>query len=238
MAEPILHFNEVEFGWPDSEPLLSKFTGTLKQGQITALVGVSGCGKSTLLQLAAGLLAPMSGAVTNKSTTQAMVFQKASLLPWRTALENVCLPLELESRPNAREQAESALKQVGLLEAANKLPHNLSGGMQMRCAIARALVNKPDLLFLDEAFSALDALTRKEVHQLFLRLHAELHFTALLVTHDLEEAAFLADNVWVLKGPAASQCFDVPIEKARPRDPSWRHSPDFGAICTRLEEAL
>ena len=108
----------------------------------------------------------------------------------------------------------------------------------MRCAIARALVVKPDLLFLDEAFSALDALTRKEVQALFLRLHESLKFTALMVTHDIEEAIHLADRVWVLKGPMASGVREFQIDKARPRHKSWRHSSEFGDLCSQIEEAL
>ncbi|MEC7240050.1 MAG: ABC transporter ATP-binding protein [Myxococcota bacterium] len=238
MADPCLEFHDLSHGWVDSPPLFQNFNAELEAGQITALVGLSGCGKSTLLKLAAGLLLPQAGSIVGRYQRSAMVFQSPSLLPWRTATRNTALPLELRQHPDADTQAQQMLDKVGLQGAYDKLPHEMSGGMKMRCAIARALVVQPDLLFLDEAFSALDALTRRDVHALFLQLYSDLGFTALMVTHDIEEAVLLADRIWVLKGPEAATVESIQVKMDRPRAPSWRHSSDFGAVCASVESAL
>lgn len=238
MADPCLRIRELSHNWESQHSLFREFSADLQAGKITALVGLSGCGKSTLLKLAAGLLPTQAGSVEGNYTKSAMVFQSPSLLPWRSAAQNTALPLELRRESQAIERAQQMLDKVGLREAWDKLPHEMSGGMKMRCAIARALVVKPDLLFLDEAFSALDALTRRDVHALFLRLYKELGFTALMVTHDIEEAVLLADHIWVLKGPGASSVEDIHVPKERPRPASWRHSPEFGSICSSVEGAL
>lgn len=238
MADPCLRIQELTHSWTAQSALFRGFSASLKTGEITALVGLSGCGKSTLLKIAAGLLKPQKGTIEGHYSRSAMVFQSPSLLPWRSAVENAALPLELSRSPEARERAEQMLQKVGLHGAGDRLPHEMSGGMKMRCAIARALVVEPDLLFLDEAFSALDALTRRDVHALFLDLHQELQFTALMVTHDIEEAVSLADRVWVLKGPEASRVHEIQVSQQRPRPATWRHSPDFGSICMSVEAAL
>ena len=238
MAESCLRIQGLSHGWTDSQLLFRDFDAELEAGQITALVGLSGCGKSTLLKLAAGLLTPQSGSVEGQYKRSAMVFQSPSLLPWRTATRNAALPLELRRCTDANGRAQEMLNKVGLKDAYNKLPHEMSGGMKMRCAIARALVVEPDLLFLDEAFSALDALTRRDAHALFLQLYGDLGFTALMVTHDIEEAVLLADRIWVLKGPNASTVHEIAVEKPHPRAPDWRHSPEFGALCAAVEAAL
>ena len=238
MADSCLRILNLSHGWGQGASLFRGLNAELRTGEITALVGLSGCGKSTLLKIAAGLLKPQDGSIEGQYNRSAMVFQSPSLLPWRSALQNAVLPLELRRSPDANQRATQMLHKVGLQGAEARLPHEMSGGMKMRCAIARALVVDPDLLFLDEAFSALDALTRKEVHALFLQLHAEIRFTALMVTHDIEEAVLLANQIWVLKGPDASAMKIVPVEKARPRTAQWRHSPEFGSICASVEAAL
>jgi NitT/TauT family transport system ATP-binding protein len=238
MANPLLRIQSLGFSWPGQKPLFSDLNLSLEPGQITALVGASGCGKSTLLNLSAGLVEPHAGEVNQNSRRQAMVFQHPSLLPWRTCRENVALPLEIEGDPEASEKAQEALERVELGEHSDKLPHNLSGGMQMRTALARALVGAPDLLFLDEAFSALDAITRKAIYQQFLALHAELGFGALLVTHDIDEAILLSDQVHVLQGSPVQLSPAFPIKKARPRDLDWRHSAEMGALSREIEAAL
>jgi NitT/TauT family transport system ATP-binding protein len=238
MANPLLHIQSLGFSWPGQKPLFSNLNLSLAPGQITALVGSSGCGKSTLLNLSAGLLAPHHGEVRQQCQRQAMVFQHPSLLPWRSCRDNVALPLELEGDPEASEKAQAALERVGLSEHSDKLPHNLSGGMQMRTALARALVGSPDLLFLDEAFSALDAITRKAIYTEFLELHAQLGFGALLVTHDIDEAILLSDQVHVLQGCPAHLSPAFAIDKPRPRSLEWRHSAEMGALSREIEAAL
>jgi ABC-type nitrate/sulfonate/bicarbonate transport system ATPase subunit len=238
MADPLLKIRDLSFGWPQTAPLLQGLNLQLNPGEIVSLVGASGCGKSTLLNLVAGLLNPQNGQITRNYSRQAMVFQNASLLPWRSCRSNVALPLELEGTANAKEKAQAALEQLGLGEHADKLPHSLSGGMQMRTALARALVGEPEVLLLDEAFSALDAITRKSILKQFLALQHRIGFGVLLVTHDIDEAILLSDRVHVLKGAPARLGPATPIEQPRPRDLEWRHSPELGALSRQIEAEL
>ncbi|MCA9839885.1 MAG: ATP-binding cassette domain-containing protein [Trueperaceae bacterium] len=168
---------------------------TINKGEFIALIGPSGGGKSTLLRVISGLLKAHSGKVT-VSTKPAIVFQDYRLLPWRTVKENVNLPRELTGKG---EGAENVLKQVGMLEHADRYPHQLSGGMQARVAIARALAQDSDVLLLDEPFSALDAQVRERFNLEMKRLHEKTHKTIIFVTHSIREAVYLADRVVVLK---------------------------------------
>ena len=232
-----MQLSSVSFAWPDGPSIVSDLSLEIAPGSFTALVGASGCGKSTLLRLFAGLLTPDRGSVTAPAASRAFVFQSANLLPWLSVTDNVALPLKLQGIDAAtrRARAQKALARVGLSEAAAALPQALSGGMKMRVSLARALVNQPDLLLMDEPFSALDALTRKQMHQEFLALWQTLSATVLMVTHDLEEAVLLCDRVVVLAGRPLRIAVDAPISVPRPRR---RHDPDLvdqGAI---LEAAL
>ncbi len=230
----------VRFGWPGAPPLLDGLTLTAEAGSITALVGASGCGKSTVLRLIAGLLSPSAGTVSAPPGERAFVFQSPTLLPWRTVAENVALPLELQRAPASEigSRVAEALARVGLGEAAALLPRQLSGGMRMRASLARAMVTRPALLLLDEPWSALDPITRRRLQQEFLTLWAELRFTVLLVTHDIDEAVLLADRVLVLGGrPARVQrALDVPLP--RPRPPELLHDPALGRVAADVEAAL
>lgn len=238
MADPLLQIQDLSFGWPQTAPLLKGLSLELNPGEIVSLVGASGCGKSTLLNLAAGLLMPQNGQITRNYSRQAMVFQNASLLPWRSCRANVALPLELEGTANANEKAQAALEQLGLGDHGDKLSHSLSGGMQMRAALARALVADPEVLYLDEAFSALDAITRKAILKQFLALQHRIGFGVLLVTHDIDEAILLSDRVHVLKGAPGRLGPPTAIEQPRPRDLEWRHSPELGALSRQIEAEL
>jgi NitT/TauT family transport system ATP-binding protein len=178
----------------------------LAPGQFTAVVGPSGCGKTTLLRIAAGLVAPDAGTVDPAPGTPGVgiCFQDPRLLPWRTAVENVALPLELAGAPRAgrKARAREALGRVQLADRAEALPAALSGGMRMRVALARALVTDPRLLLLDEPFGSLDEITRQELDDMLSALQADHGFTAVLVTHSIAEAVSLADEVVVLsRGP-------------------------------------
>jgi sulfonate transport system ATP-binding protein len=191
--------------------------------EFIAIAGRSGCGKSTLLRLIAGLEAPTAGEVRiNDELLQELnvlariMFQDARLLPWRNVLDNVGLGL----RQQTSQRAQWALQQVGLGDRAKDWVTVLSGGQRQRVALARALVSQPRLLLLDEPLSALDALTRIEMQQLIQTLWQEQQFTAVLVTHDVEEAVFLADRVIVLENGAV--VLDLPIPFPRPRDRSNR----------------
>ncbi len=198
--------------------------------EFVVIVGPSGCGKSTLLRIAAGLTPPTSGevvmdgaAVTAPPARLVYLFQQysKSLFAWRTVLENVMFPLEATpraQRSRQREQCLQYLRQVGLDGFQDKYPWQLSGGMQQRVAIARALAAEPDVLLLDEPFSAVDALTRMELQSLVLDLWQAKGFTAVLVTHDVEEAIFLADRVVVLSGRPSTVSQIVPVPLPRPRN--------------------
>ncbi len=232
-----VRFQDLSFTWPNGEALCSGLDMVVQPGEILALVGPSGCGKSTLLRLAAGLLAPSSGSVERPKGEQAFVFQKPTLLPWRTLQENVALPLELVGRSDPAAVIE-VLELVGLAEHATKLPVTLSGGMQMRASLARALVTQPELVLLDEAFSALDGLTRRRLHLAFLEIWRAKGFSVLMVTHDLDEALWLADRVVVLEGPPVRLKQVVQVELDRPRAREQLHTPAFGAQLQGLERLL
>jgi len=198
-------------------PVLDTLDLSIAEGGFTAVVGPSGCGKSTLTRLLAGLMKPDSGEiwlhgerVVSPRATVGMAFQNPVLLEWRSIIKNVMLPLEIvDSGMTAREQVERAqylLTLVGLEGFEDKRPSELSGGMRQRASLCRALVHKPDVLILDEPFGALDAFTREDLWQTMHALREQEPFTALLITHDLRESVFLADEVVVLSGrPAHAQ---------------------------------
>jgi NitT/TauT family transport system ATP-binding protein len=216
-------FRGVGFCWEGGARQFEGLDLELPAGEVTAVVGPSGCGKSTLLRLALGLLAPREGRVEAPVGARAMVPQAPTLLPWRSALDNVALPLELQGTGEAerRAAARSALARVGLQGAEALLPHALSGGMKMRVSLARALVTAPVLMGLDEPFSALDAETRRRAREEFQRVFAAAPCTALLVTHELEEAVLLGHRVAVL-GPAPAGLRGVEAVAA-----PWPRAADF-----------
>jgi len=172
----------------------------LEPGRIIAIVGQSGCGKTTLLHIAAGLLAPTRGRVENRFRRPAYVFQEPRLLPWRTAWQNIAFGLKAQGAPPAtqRRVAETLIERLGLAGAADKFPHELSGGMRQRVALGRALAIDPDLLLLDEPFGALDPGLRSGMQRLLLDLLAERRLAALFVTHDLAEAVRMGDELIAL----------------------------------------
>lgn len=188
----------------------------IEEGAFVAIIGVSGCGKSTLLKVLAGLLKPQQGEVTVTGKT-AVVFQDYRLLPWRTAAANVALPQELAGVPEAARGtlASSALRRVGLAAHGESYPNALSGGMQARVAIARALAQNAEIILLDEPFAALDALTRERFNLELRRLHAKTGKTVVLVTHSIEEAAYLAEKVVVLHEGRVREVLDTRAEGAR-----------------------
>ena len=237
MAQEV-HLEDITFRWnPDAPPLVEGFDLRCEAGRVTALVGASGSGKSTLLRLMAGLETPEHGSVSTgagEPGALAMVFQAPTLLPWTTVRGNVCLPLELLGR--AADEVDAALERVGLLDAADKLPRELSGGMQMRASLARALVTRPSLLLLDEPFSALDAITRRRLHGVFSAAWRDA--TVVLVTHDIDEAVLLADRVVVLGGTPLEVAADVPVSLPRPRVAEQRHDRRVAELIQQVEGAL
>ncbi len=226
-----------------SEPLLRDLCLEIGTGEVTAVVGPSGCGKSTLLRLAAGLLEPGKGRVRGADRSDgdvSFVFQQANLLPWRTVADNVGLPLELRGVPPAERTSRvaRALAEVGLSDAAELRPHALSGGMRMRASLARAFLLSPRLLLLDEAFSALDAITRRESWERFLATWSAERPTVLMVTHDIDEAVLLADRVVAIGGRPLQVRGDVEVPLPRPRHASMRHDPRLAEAVVEIERWL
>jgi len=214
-------------------PVLEDINFTAEPGAFIALLGPSGSGKSTLLRIAAGLETPTRGAVlvgdqqvTGPDPDRALVFQDPMLFPWRTVWRNVALGLEARGILQHEDvRVQVALARVGLAAFARAHPHQLSGGMAQRVALARALVNEPSLFLLDEPLGQLDALTRVTLQRELLRLWEVGGFTALLVTHDVEEALYLADRVLVLSARPGRVIGDVEVDAPRPRhhdDPRFR----------------
>lgn len=217
-------------------PVLENLDLTISRGQFVCLLGPSGCGKSTLLRLIAGLEESDSGRVTVQADPAqgvSFVFQEPHLLPWRTTVENVMLPLELRgglSGSERQDRAVRALDSVGLREALQKRPHELSGGMKMRVSLARALVTDPDILLLDEPFAALDEVTRYQLQEDLLRYWGNGKMTVVFVTHSISEAAFLGQRQIVFSKRPAKLISDrssrLP-EAAKNRNSELRLSPEF-----------
>ncbi|MDW5324587.1 ABC transporter ATP-binding protein [Plantactinospora sp. KLBMP9567] len=218
------------------------------EGEFLAVVGRSGCGKSTLLRLVAGLLPVTEGeirvadeVVTRPRRDIAMVFQRPALLPWRSVLDNVLLPTEIFgwSKAAHRERARGLLSMVGLSEFEKRLPHELSGGMQQRVSLCRALIQQPKVLLMDEPFSALDALTREELSVELQRIHMEHSATILFVTHSIDEAVLLADRVVVLSPRPGRIRKVLGIDIPRPRSLGRNaHFEDVARASAELHELL
>ncbi|MDQ7260649.1 ABC transporter ATP-binding protein [Paracoccus sp. PS-1] len=220
-------------------PVLRDLSLHIRSGEALAIVGPSGCGKTTLLRLLAGLETPDRGEVlidgrpvSGVGTERAVIYQEPRLLPWLTVLDNVAFGLDVRGLPasRAREQARHYIHLVGLTDFQNAYPRQLSGGMAQRVGIARALTIRPEILLLDEPLGALDAMTKLTMQEELTRIWAEENVTTILVTHDLEEAIFLADRVLVLSTDGAAPT-TIPVELPRPRD---RNSAEFVQLRKRL----
>lgn len=220
---------------------------TVKKGSFVSLVGPSGCGKSTLLRLIAGLIQPTQGQLTVHGTQVtsarqdvAMMFQQATLLEWRTAIENVLLPTEILRKPGAedKQRAMELLDLVGLKDFAFSFPAQLSGGMQQRVALARLLQTGADLLLLDEPFGALDEFTREKLNLELLRIVGEVQATTIFVTHNISEAIFLSDEVYVMTPRPGQITKIIPVDLERPRSLSVQTSPEFNELVVEARNAL
>ena len=213
---------------------------TIQSGEFLAILGPSGCGKSTLLRLIAGLDSPTTGSIHHPAAELAYVFQDAHLLPWRNVLRNVELPLELRgiNRAQRRDRAMRVIEQVGLSDAVDRYPAQLSGGMRMRVSLARALITDPKLLLLDEPFAALDEITRQRLDEQLRELWIERNITTIFVTHSTAEATFLAQRAIVLSPRPGRIILDTPIELPRQRPGSLRGTAEFAGQTRLLYEAL
>lgn len=220
------------------------------QGEFIAIVGPSGCGKSTFMKLATGLRGPSRGRiridgqpVTGPLKISGMAFQAPSLLPWRTTVDNVLLPLEIVEpyrgnfkarRREYEERARALLRKVGLGGYEDKFPWQLSGGMQQRASICRALIHEPKMLLLDEPFGALDAFTREELWCILRDLWTEQRFNVILVTHDLRESVFLADTVYVMSKSPGRFVVKREIDLPRPRELEITYTKEFTDVVHEL----
>ncbi len=221
----------VEVDYPKRGRALGPFSLSVADGEVLALVGPSGCGKSTALRLLAGLEGPSRGTVTRAAGVgeTAVVFQAPTLAPWLSAAANAALPLELAgvSKTEARARATEALAQVGLAGAENARPAQLSGGMAMRVSLARALVTKPKLLLLDEPFAALDEITRRTLADDVLNLWAGSRPAIVFVTHNVEEAVYMAGRVVVMTRGPGRLAGEVRVEGPKPRPQGFRTTQLF-----------
>jgi NitT/TauT family transport system ATP-binding protein len=233
---------EVEVDYPSRGRALGPFSLTLAPGEIVALVGPSGCGKSTAMRLLAGLEAPARGEVvrtTGRGET-AVVFQAPTLAPWLSARANAALPLELAGVRGeaAAKRADAALARVGLAGAETARPAQLSGGMAMRVSLARALVTEPKLLLLDEPFAALDEITRRTLADDVLLLWAASKPAIVFVTHNVEEAVYMASRVVVMTPGPGRIAGEIAVAGAAPRPPGYRTTAEFRATAERVSDVL
>ncbi len=233
-----------------AQPVFRDLNLAIGGGRFVTIVGPSGCGKSTLLRLIAGLQTPTSGSVVHLSTTAGrrvgFVFQHPTLLPWRTAAQNLCLPLELgPGNPEKSFTAIDGKSVISLLERvglaahdAVKRPSEMSGGMQMRLSLARALATDPTILLLDEPFAAVDDFLRMRLQEDIRRLHEDCKLTTILVTHNIQEAVFLSDQVVVFSGTPARIRESVTIQWQGPRDAEFRDSDEYVKYTRQLNSVL
>ena len=231
---------------------IDEVTLEIARGEFIAVVGPSGCGKSSLMRLISGLHPPASGILTVEGKpvrgplkSVGMAFQNSNLLPWRTALDNVLLPLEIVepyrsdfSKQKYAGKAKALLDSVGLQGFTEKHPWELSGGMQQRTSICRALIHEPEILLLDEPFGALDAFTREELWLALRDLQAARKVTVMLVTHDLREAVFLADTVYVMSSRPGRIVRRCEVSIPRPRDLEVTYTQPFQDIVHELRRLI
>jgi NitT/TauT family transport system ATP-binding protein len=229
----------------DGKPVqaLAPVSLSIRDGEFLTIVGPSGCGKSTLLKIFAGLIPHTAGElsfrgkpISGPQRDMGIVFQSAILFPWRTVLDNVLLPIDVLKLPRAqaRERAETLLETVGLSEFATKYPNELSGGMQQRVSIARALVHDPAIVLMDEPFGALDAMTRESMNLEILRIWKQSKKTILFVTHSIPEAVFLGERVVVMTPRPGRVAEIVTTHLPADRDLDAMSSPEFGQLTLRI----
>jgi NitT/TauT family transport system ATP-binding protein len=249
-ADTVLFAGRVDKTYPNGTHALDDVRLRVQRGEFISLLGPSGCGKSTLLRMFAGLDTPSAGQIRwwNEATipedrpghSMAMVFQEATLMPWANIASNARLPLDLRhiARGESEARVARALDLVGLSKFHQAYPRELSGGMQMRASIARALATEPNVLLMDEPFGALDEFTRNRLDADLRKLWAHHDLTVVFVTHSIYEAVFLSSKVVVMGARPGRILAEVDIQGPRNRDESFRVSSDFMAYCQQLSELL
>ncbi len=231
----------------DSMTVLEDINFQILPREFVCMVGASGCGKSTLLSIVAGLAQPSAGQVvvdgrivTGPGSDRGMVFQNYTLYPWLTVAQNIAFGLQLRQIPRGeqRDRVNHYLNVVGLSKFAKSYPSQLSGGMKQRVAIARALANEPAVLLMDEPFGALDAQTKEQMQQFLLDLWAQTHVTILMITHDVEEAIFLAQRIYIMSARPGRIKLEIPIILPEQRDLDIKLSAEFIAIKAQILHSL
>lgn len=242
--EPLVSLRGVGKTYDNGVAALAGFDLDVHESETVTLLGPSGCGKSTALRLIAGLTSPSAGVIAwrqpRSRRSLGFVFQEPTLLPWANVFDNVFLPLRLagETRQGAKPRVEEALARVSLLDFAQARPRELSGGMKMRCAIARALVTRPALLLMDEPFAALDEVTRFKLNDDLLALKRDLDTTIVFVTHSVFESAYLSTRIVVMSKRGGAVVRKIPVAAGVARDAEFRLSPQFAQICREASQAL
>ena len=249
-ADTVLFANKIEKTYPNGTHALNEVRLAIKRREFVSLLGPSGCGKSTLLRMFAGLDQPSAGHVRwwNEGTIplrqpgrgMSMVFQEATLMPWASVAANTRLPLDLAGIPSSESEARvaRALEMVGLSKFHNAWPRELSGGMQMRASIARALATEPNLLLMDEPFGALDEFTRNKLDADLRDLWSKQDLTVVFVTHSIYEAVFLSTKVVMMGARPGRVIAEVNIDGPAHRDEAFRVSPEFVKYCQTLSDLL
>ncbi|MBN2810459.1 MAG: ABC transporter ATP-binding protein [Spirochaetales bacterium] len=228
---------------------LSEVSFSIHKGEFISLLGPSGCGKTTLLRIIADLIKPTTGKVlvagdtpesARKSRKYGIVFQNSVLYDWRSVRANIQLPLEVMRvpKPEWKERIDSMLELVGLSDFGSHYPHQLSGGMQQRVSIARALAINPEILLMDEPFSALDEFTREKLHEDLLRIWRRTNKTIVFVTHNIAESAYLSDRVCVLSPHPGRLSAVVDVDLPRPRTAELRQKPEFHALVAKIRNSF
>jgi NitT/TauT family transport system ATP-binding protein len=226
--------------FPDGTHAVDDVSFDVQPGEFVTVVGPSGCGKSTLLRIASGLEQNTGGSVTIDRASIGYVFQDATLLPWRTVEKNVELNAELQGMAKAerRAKAKAAIELVNLVGHEEKYPKQLSGGMKMRCSLARSLVLNPKVFLFDEPFGALDEITRERLNDELLRLFESEKFAGLFITHSIQEAVYLSTRVIVMSARPGRIIGDYPVPFEFPRQHDLRYEPEFAELCGKISADL
>lgn len=235
-----LSLRNISMTFPDGTQTIDNVNLSIDRGEFVTIVGPSGCGKSTLLRIISGLQQPTSGSCEVDRTSLGYVFQDSVLLPWRNVQKNVELNAELQgvSKAQRQEAARKAINLVNLNDHVTKYPHQLSGGMKMRCSLARSLVSQPHVFLFDEPFGALDEMTREHLNDELLNIFSHENFAGLFITHSIQEAVYLSTRVIVMSSQPGRFIAEHTIDFPFPRQPDIRYSATFAELCGRISHDL